>query len=138
MKRLYLTYITLLLLGCVVYGDDYSLKKEFALQKDEQKKFLVKYANERKLFTLRWTLYINDVLTVLHSYDVQVGQHALQKNHVNQSFRVQLKARGIKEHNAPYLLVQFKEFDFQKNKATFALFLYNNKVPIALEEIPNK
>ena len=138
MRLFHLAYITLLLLGSVMYGDDYSLKKEFALQKDEQKKFLVKYADERKLFTLRWTLYINDVLTVLHSYDVRVGQHALQNNHVNQSFRVQLKARGLQERNAPYLLVQFKEFDFQKNRAKFALFLYNNGVEIALEEIPNK
>ena len=138
MRLFHHAFITLFLFAGVVYADEYSLKREFSLQKDEQKKFLVKYDTERKLFRFRWTLYINDVLTVLRSYDLNVAQHILQLNHANQSFRVQLMTRGLNERSAPYILVKFKEFDFQKNEAKFVLLLYNNGVTINLEEIKEK
>lgn len=130
--------IVFILLCSVVHGDEYSLNIDFELQKDEQKKILVKYADERRVFTMRWTLYINDVLTLLRSYNAHVAQNMLRLNGTNQSFRQPLLPRDGRGHNAAYLLVKFKEFDFQKNKAKFTLFLYNNETDIILEELKSR
>ncbi len=104
--------------------------KEFSLQKDEQKKILVKYAGREKLFKFRWTLYINDGLVIHRSYDKVVGQNILYAQSRNQSFKQELVSRGGAYYDVPYVLVKFKEFDAKKNKAKFQIFLFdrNNEV----------
>ncbi|MDH4943579.1 hypothetical protein [Sulfurimonas sp. C5] len=111
--------------------------RKISLQKDQQKKILVKYENKIKLFTFRWTLYVNGGLVVLRSYDKQVAQNVLELNHKNQSFRVAVKPRGATNFNVPYILVKFKEFDYEKNEAIFELYNFNNKVQVTLEDLKN-
>ena len=113
------------------FGADLNyIMKEFSLQKDEQKKILVKYAGREKLFKFRWTLYINDGLVIHRSYDKIVGQNVLYAHSRNQSFKQELITRGAAYYNVPYMLVKFKEFDAKKNKAKFQIFLFdkNNEV----------
>jgi hypothetical protein len=116
----------------VVYGNEYRYSKQISLQKDSQKKILVKYGKFTRLFTFRWTLYINDTLIVFHSYDREVAQTVLRRNHTNQSFRVELMPRGAHVYNVPTLLVKFKEFDYTKNEAVFGIFLSDKKNLIEL------
>lgn len=111
---------------------------EFSLQKDEPKKILVKYDDERRLFTMRWTLYINDMLTVLRSYDTHVAQNLLQLDHTHQSFRQNIRGLSAKNGNVAYILVKFKAFDFQKNRAKFTLLLYNTDADTILEELKSR
>jgi len=112
--------------------------KEIALKKDEQKKILVKYDGKTRLFQFRWTLYVNEGLVVLRSYDKQVAQNILYLNHKNQSFRVVLKTPGADFYNVPYMLIKFKEFDFKNNKALFVVYISDNKQQIVLEILENK
>ncbi len=43
----------------------------------------------------------------------------------NRNFRLELKPRGGgSRFNAPYVLVKFKEFNYESREATFELFLY--------------
>lgn len=137
MKLFLQVFITLILLFSVSFADQYKEVKKFSLQKDQQKKILVKYDNKVKLFTLRWTLYVNGGLVVLRSYDKEVGQNVLELNHKNQSFRVAIKPRGANNYNVPYLLVKFKEFDFEKHEAVFELYNFDNKTQVTLEELKN-
>lgn len=112
--------------------------EEISLKKDEQKKIFVKYDNKTRLFQFRWTLYINEGLVVLRSYDKTVAQNVLYLNHKNQSFRVELKTRGADFYNVPYILLKFKEFDSKKNIAKFELYLSDDKEQVRLEKIKNK
>ena len=123
--------MALLFLCSASFGADLSyIMKEFSLQKDEQKKILVKYAGREKLFKFRWTLYINDGLVIHRSYDKVVGQNILYAQSRNQSFKQELVSRGGAYYDVPYVLVKFKEFDAKKNKAKFQIFLFdrNNEV----------
>lgn len=125
-------------MNSALLANDLEEVRKISLKKDEQKKILVKYDNKTRLFTFRWTLFINDGLVILRSYDRTVAQNILYLNHKNQSFRVELKTRGADFYNVPYILVKFTEFDFKKNIAKFELYLSDNKDQITLEILKNK
>jgi len=112
--------------------------KEFSLQKDEQKKILVKYEGREKLFKFRWTLYINDGLVIHRSYDKIVKQGVLYAQSRNQSFKQELISRGAAYYDVPYVLVKFKEFDLKKNEAKFQIFLFDKNNEIRWIFLKNK
>ena len=108
---------------------------EISLKKDEQKKILVKYGSIEKIFKFRWTLYKNNGLVIFRSYDKIVAQNILYLRHKNQSFRIELKPRGYDFYNVPYILVKFKEFDYETATAKFGLYLSDDKMQISLENL---
>ena len=112
--------------------------KEISLQKDEQKKILVKYEGREKLFKFRWTLYINDGLVIHRSYGKIVGQNVLYAHSRNQSFKQELITRGAAYYDVPYMLVKFKEFDTKKNEAKFQIFLFDKNNEIKWKFLKNK
>ncbi|MEA3330823.1 MAG: hypothetical protein U9Q29_03915 [Campylobacterota bacterium] len=130
-------FIFLALSFSVVYANDFREVRVIKLKKDEQKKILVKYDEQEKLFKFRWTLYKNGGLVLFRSYDKIVAQNILYLRDKNQSFRLELKPRGADYYNVPYLLVKFKEFDYKKNEAIFELFLSDEKMQIKLKYLKN-
>lgn len=98
-------------------------KKEIRLKKDVTEKIMVLGEGNQRLFTFRWTLYVNDRLVLFRSFDRFVAQHILVLNHKNQSIRVALSPKGERVGSTSYVLLKFKAFDFEKNEATFDLFL---------------
>ncbi len=120
-----------------IWANDFRDITEVSLQKDEQKKILVKYDSNERLFKFRWTLYKNGGLVIHRSYDGMVAQNILYLRNKNRSFRLELKPRGADFYNVPYVLVKFKEFDFEKKKATFELFLSDDKMQIELLDLKN-
>ena len=121
-----------------VFANDFRESFKITLKKDEQKKILVKYANKEKVFAFRWTLYVNDGLVVLHSYDKFVAQNVMYLNHKNQSIRIVLKEDGKSFYRSAYFLLKFKAFDAKKNEAKFELYLYDNEMQIELKFLKNK
>jgi len=111
--------------------------EKISLKKDEQKKILVKYDENKRLFKFRWTLFANGGLVLFKSYDQTVSQNILYLNHKNQSFRVKLKTSGIDFYNAPYMLVKFKEFKYDTNEAIFDMFLSDDEMQISTEYLKN-
>ncbi len=95
-----------------IYARELENFKEISLKKDEQKKILVKYDSNERLFKFRWTLYKNGGLVIHRSYDKEVAQNILYMRDKNQSFRLELKPRGADFYNVAYILVSFKEFDY--------------------------
>lgn len=118
-----------------IFASDISQKMEILLKKDVQKKILVKYADKKRLFKFRWTLYKNGGLVIFRSYDKIVAQNVLYLRHENQSFRVELKTKGVDSYNIPYFLVKFKEFKQDTKEALFELYLFDDKKQIFLEEL---
>ncbi len=109
--------------------------KVIKLKKDKQQKILVNYGTYSKLFTLRWTLYKNDGLVVFHSYDKYVFQNILYLKYKNQFVKQELKSRGADIFTTPYLLVKFKEFNYETREAVFELLLSDRKAQINLKYI---
>ncbi len=125
--------ITLLLLFSVSSALDVKDRRLVSLKKDEQTRILVKYAQYKRLFTFRWTLYKNEGLVVFRSYDKKVAQNILYLNHINQSFKLLIKAKGADFYNVPYFLVKFKEFNVKKHEAVFEIFLSDSRDQIRLK-----
>ncbi len=112
---------------------DFKEVKTIKLKKDQLKKILVKYGSFSKLFTMRWTLYKNDGLVVFHSYDKFVFQNVLYLRYQNQYFRQELKSKGADDYATPYLLVKFKEFNYETREAIFDLLLSDSQAQIDLK-----
>ena len=126
-------FFLLALISSLSFGDEYREKMIISLAKDEQKKILVKYGEKEKLFKFRWTLYQNDGLVILRSYDQIVSQNVLYLRNKNQSFRVYLQPKGARFHIVPYILLKFKAFDYESDEATFELFLSDKNLQISLK-----
>jgi len=133
MKQILQVSILILLLLNV-----YQKIKQISLKKDEQKKILVKYANNKRLFKFRWTLYVNKALVVFHSYGNKEQQNVLYLNNQNQSFVVELKSKGAEVYGIPSFLIKFKKFDFKLNTAIFELYLADKKSQIGMEYLKNE
>jgi len=116
-----------------LFANDFRDIHKISLYKDEQTKILVKYDLKQKIFKFRWTLYKNGGLVIHRSYDRVVGQNVLYLKHKQQSFRVELKPRGADHYNVPYLLVKFKDFDYEKNKANFEIYLSDERGQLLIE-----
>lgn len=111
--------------------------QKISLKKDEQKKILVKYGKIEKLFKFSWTLYINGGLVVFKSYDRIVSQHILYLRYENSSFKFDLKPQESVTSRKPYILVKFKEFDYESGTAHFELFISDKNMQISLENLEN-
>ncbi len=121
----------------LTFASGFKESREILLKKDEQKNIFVKYANKKKLFTLRWTLYTDGALVIFRSYDKIVAQNVLSLRHENQSFRLELMPKGGKYPQRAYLLVKFKEFKEESKEALFELFLFDKDKLVELEELKN-
>ncbi len=119
-----------------VCANDFREIQEIRLKKDEQKKILVKYESFEKLFKFRWTLFTNGGLVVFKSYDKIVSQNMLYLRHKNQSLRVELKSKGADPLHVPYMLLKFKEFNYETKEAVFAFMLWDEKMQVNLKYLP--
>jgi len=120
-----------------MYAKEYRESVKIKLKKDENKKILVKYDVYQKVFKFRWTLFTNDNLVVFQSYDRAVSQKMLSSSFRRQSYRVELKTRGANHYAVPYILVKFKEYDYETGEVTFELFLSDEREEVSLKYLEN-
>ncbi|RUM65813.1 MAG: hypothetical protein DSZ03_02095 [Sulfurimonas sp.] len=114
-------------------ADEWTPVKSVSLAKDQLERIVVKNAALKRMFEFRWTLYANDTLVVLRSYDDVVAQHVLRKEHKNKSFRVILFSEGGRHRMPPYLIVTFRYFDFKTKQALFDIYLSDDDERVALK-----
>ena len=94
----------------------------FKLQKDQFFKMKVYYLNFVYDFKMRWTLYINGVITILYNYDSFPRQVELQKVFSQDAFKVYVARIP---DNSPYFYIKFDNFNGKI--ATFTIYLFNDK-----------
>jgi hypothetical protein len=87
------------------------------LKKDKVVEVKVSNRIRDKSLYFRWTLYINSGLVVIAHYDRFPHQYILYKKDYRQdSFKIRL------DRNRSEILVQFKDFNVDKNSAVFNIF----------------
>lgn len=133
MKLIFSALIFLMFNSSWLVANQFADIKVIKLKKDEQKKILVKYDTKEKLFKFSWTLYVNSGLVIFRSYDKIVSQNILYLRNKNQSFKFDLKPKGADFYNVPYMLVKFKEFNYETDEAVFELFLSDKNMQISLK-----
>lgn len=121
------------LISISILNADWREIKEIRLKKDATQQIVVRYDDVPRLLTFRWTLYTNGNLVVHRSFDDFVAQNVLSENYKNQSFRIQFTPRGKKYGAMSYVLIRFKEFDFEKNEAVFELLLRDDEKKTVLK-----
>jgi hypothetical protein len=92
------------------------------LKKDQLFKMNVYYLKRTYPFEMRWTLFINDVITVLYKYDNFPRQVELQQKFSQNAFKVPI---AYIPDNYPYFYIKFN--DFNGKIATFTIYLFNGK-----------
>jgi len=132
LKNILQIFILVSLFFNLANGVEFKEIIDITLKKDEVKKILVRYDGKEKLLKFRWTLFVNNGLVVLRSYDKIVAQNVLYMRHKNRSFRQELRTKGADFYNTPYVLVRFKEFKHDTNEAVFELLLSDASATISL------
>jgi len=130
-------FLLVVILNATLFANDFKDVHKISLKKDEQIKILVKYNSQERLLKFRWTLFSNGGLVLHRSYDREISQNILYLNHKNQSFRVELKPRGADFYNVPYMLVKFKEFDYEKKEARLEIYLSDDRNQLELKYLKN-
>ena len=138
MKFIFKVLLCTLLCQVSFLANEYKYEKTIELSKDEHKKIIVSYGKSKKLFKFRWTLYVNDTLVVLRSYDRIVAQHVLYVKQNRRSIRVDLKPKGEGFKNQSYILIKFVAYDFSIDKAIFKILLSDKNGQVTLEHLENK
>jgi len=95
---------------------------EIKLKKDEVAYFDVYYLEKIYPFKIRWTLYKNDILTLLYRYDNFPRQITLYKEPPLNTFKIDIAK--IPELN-PYFYIEF--LDFNDKIAILKIYLKNGK-----------
>ncbi|MEA3373664.1 MAG: hypothetical protein U9Q62_08250, partial [Campylobacterota bacterium] len=80
----------------------------------------------------------NERLVLFRTFDGIVAQHIMAQNHHNQSFRIELSSAVPKNLKIPFILVKFKEFDYEKNEALFELMLRDDDETFVLKYLNEK
>ncbi len=120
-------------LGFLIHADEWKPIKSVSLYKDQLERIVVKSGKLKKLFEFRWTLYADNALVVLRSYDDFVAQHVLRSHYKNRNFRVALLSKRGAHTMPPYLLVTFKHFDFKEKQALFDIYLSDDDEQVVLK-----
>jgi hypothetical protein len=95
---------------------------EVSLKKDQNLEFFIYRDTTKADFKFRWTLYINNTLTILAMYDKFPYQFTVFKNPLMNLFKITLQDFPPPK---PYFLIQF--VNFNGKIAVFKIFLFNGK-----------
>ena len=113
MNKFFLIFLPLFL-----FAEYWIFPHTLELKKDETAYFSVYYNQKEYPFKIRWTLFINDILTILYRYDNFPRQITLYKNPPLNTFKIPIVNFA---ENYPYFYIEFK--DFNGKIATFDIYL---------------
>ena len=99
-------------------GGYWNQQDEISLKKDEFQEIKIFDPVREKSLFFRWTLYINRGLVVIAHYDRFPHQYVLYKKDYRQdTFKIRFGAKKS------FAMIQFVDFDLEKNQAKFNIFL---------------
>ena len=126
------------------YAHQFILKKDelgyvFINHKEVTKKPTAENPNNEYLLKFRWTLYTNNMLTLLVNYRGYPTQYVLQKKHPLESVIIPILPDGEnKIVSRTYLKIVFNDFDQRNKEAILDIFIEDNQQRIEVEFKPKK
>ncbi|AFL68678.1 hypothetical protein [Sulfurospirillum barnesii] len=124
---------------------EYEYQHQFILKKDEigsvfinrkevTKKPTAENPNNEYLLVLRWTLFTNNMLTLLVNYRGYPTQYVLEKKYPLQSIVIPLLPDGENKMLAQtYAKIVFADFDQRNREAILDIFIEDNQQRIEVE-----
>jgi len=151
MSRIWLVLVCLVLCSQTLLADiQYEYAHQFILKKDEPglvlinrkevtKKPTADNPNNEYILRLRWTLYTNNMLTVLVNYRGYPMQYVMEKKHPLETVIIPLLPDGEnKMLSQTYLKIVFTDFDQRNKEAILDIFIEDNLQRIEVEFKPKK
>ena len=126
------------------YAHQFILKKDefgfvFINHKEVTKKPTAENPNNEYLLKLRWTLFTNNMLTLLVNYRGYPTQYILEKKHPLESVVIPLLPDGNNRVVAKtYARIVFSEFDQRNKEAILDIFIEDDQQRIEVEFKPKK
>lgn len=129
---------------------EYEYEHKFFLKKDELGLVLVNHKevtrkptaenpNNEYLLKLRWTLFTNNMLTLLVNYRGYPTQYVLEKKYPLESIIIPLLPDGDNKMIAKtYARIVFNDFDQRNKEAILDIFIEDNQQRIEVEFKPKK
>ncbi|MBP1680728.1 MAG: hypothetical protein H6Q35_1067 [Proteobacteria bacterium] len=129
---------------------EYEYEHKFILKKDEvglvlinhkevTKKPTAENPNNEYLLKLRWTLFTNNMLTLLVNYRGYPTQYVLEKKYPLESIVIPLLPDGDNKMIArTYARIVFNDFDQRNKEAILDIFIEDNQQRIEVEFKPKK
>ena len=105
------------------------------LKKDQIAKYSLVIDNKSFEFQFRWTLYVNEALTMLYHYEGFNKQNVLYAAYRLDGFKIDLKERATNAIYRPYIYISFKNYDKKTKKALFHVFIKDEKRSILVDRI---
>jgi hypothetical protein len=96
----------------------------FKLKKDELLKLHFFYLGRKYPFSMRWTLYKNEIITILYRYDNFPRQVELYPYYPVNRFKI--KIVDYSYFNTPYVWIVFD--DFKDGVATFTMYRFGDEI----------
>ncbi|WP_263832979.1 hypothetical protein [Sulfurospirillum oryzae] len=126
------------------YSHQFILKKDepglvFINHKEVTKKPTAENPNNEYLLKLRWTLFTNNMLTLLVNYRGYPTQYILEKKYPLQRVMIPLLPDGENKMNSrTYLFIVFNDFDQRNKEAILDIFIEDNLQRVEVEFKPKK
>lgn len=129
---------------------EYEYEHKFILKKDEPGLVLINHKevtkkptaenpNNEYLLKLRWTLFTNNMLTLLVNYRGYPTQYVLEKKYPLESVVIPLLPDGQnKMISQTYARIVFNDFDQRNKEAILDIFIEDNQQRIEVEFKPKK
>jgi hypothetical protein len=129
---------------------EYEYEHKFILKKDAPGLVLINHKevtkkptaenpNNEYLLKLRWTLFTNNMLTLLVNYRGYPTQYVLEKTYPLESIIVPLLPDGNNKMIArTYAKIVFSDFDQRNKEAILDIFIEDNQQRIEVEFKPKK
>lgn len=129
---------------------EYEYEHKFVLKKDEVGLVLINHKevtkkptadnpNNEYLLKLRWTLFTNNMLTLLINYRGYPTQYVLEQKYPLESIVIPLLPDGEnKILSKTYARIVFTEFDKRNKEAILGIFIEDNQQRLEVEFKPKK
>lgn len=151
MNKIWLFFCGLFFCSNTLFAQiEYEYEHKFMLKKDEvglvlinhkevTKKPTAENPNNEYLLKLRWTLFTNNMLTLLVNYRGYPTQYVLEQKYPLESIVIPLLPDGDNKMVArTYVRVVFNDFDQRNKEAILDIFIEDNQQRIEVEFKPKK
>jgi hypothetical protein len=125
-----------------VYQNYFLFDETITLKKDQYYSKIISRQLIQKDLHIKWTLYVNEIITMQVNYNKINHQFNLRKSYDEQTFRFPIFKKIRDDIENPYLIIKFLEYkkynDKTKDKAIFELLIRDPSLTIKIQRKDKK
>ena len=137
MARAFFVFLFWVSVASAISSQYWHTRVPFVLKKDDYFSATLTQGASKKDLHIKWTLFVNELLTMQVNYDKYNHQFNFRSSHKQDTFKLPLFRKKAHEMEQPYLLVELQKYDAQKKEASFEIFVRNPSADIRVKRAKN-